>query len=81
MLDSLRDAITNLEQRMDLRFEGVDGRFDIVDRRLMTLDQKLDLRTDALDAKMSRQFLWLVGLQVTTLATIVAAVVAAGLPR
>jgi hypothetical protein len=31
---------------------------------------------DSLDSKVSRQFMWLVGIQVTTLAAIVAALVA-----
>ena len=37
-----------------------------VDERLAALDQKIDRRVDVLDAKMSRMFVWMVGLQVTT---------------
>lgn len=39
-----------------------------MDRRLDTLDR----RVNGLDEKMSRYFVWIVGVQVTTLAAIVA---------
>jgi hypothetical protein len=45
--------------------ERVDRRFEGVDRRI-----------DALDAKMSRQFMWLVGLHVMTLTAILGAFLA-----
>ena len=45
--------------------ERVDRRFEGVDRRI-----------DALDAKMSRQFMWLVGLHVMTLTAIIGALLA-----
>jgi uncharacterized coiled-coil protein SlyX len=72
-LADVREAVRSLEQRMDARFEAVDRRFDTVDRRI-----------DGLDEKVSRQFVWLVGLQVTTLVGTVgalAAIVAAFLTR
>lgn len=87
-LDGVRGAVASLEQRMDRRFEQLeqrmDRRFEDLDRRLDALDAKidqhigaLDRKTDqeigALDRKMSRQFTWLVGIQVTTLVAIVAA--------
>lgn len=82
-LDGVREAVVQLEQRMDRRFEGVDRRFEALDRRfealerrLDGLDQKLDQRTDALDQKISRQFVWLVGVQVTTLVALVGALLA-----
>jgi len=61
----LRDAVRSFEHRVDVRFEAVDRRFDAVDRRL-----------DSLDGKVSRQFVWLVGIQVTTLVAIVTALLA-----
>jgi uncharacterized coiled-coil protein SlyX len=79
-VDGIREALAALEQRMDRRFErvdrrfeGVDRRFDALDQRIDALDRKLDHRTAALDDKMSRQFTWVVGIQVTTLMAIVAA--------
>ena len=68
-LVDVREAVRNLEHRMDARFEGVDRRFESVDRRFDTLDRRID----AVDEKVSRQFVWLVGLQVTTLVAIVGA--------
>jgi uncharacterized coiled-coil protein SlyX len=86
MLDGIREAIVHLEQRMDRRFElleqrfaSIDQRFSAIDQRFTAVDQRfsaVDRRLDNLDAKMSRQFLWLVGIQVTTLVAIVAALVA-----
>ena len=68
-LADVREAVRNLEHRMDVRFEAVDRRFEAVDRRFDTVD----CRIDALDNKVSRQFVWLVGLQVTTLVAMVGA--------
>lgn len=65
-LDGVRGAVASLEQRMDRRFEQLEQRMD---RRFEDVDRRLD----ALDAKMSRQFTWLVGIQATTLVAIVAA--------
>lgn len=64
-LAELRDAIRHFEIRADSRFEAIDRRFDTVDRRI-----------DGLDEKVSRQFVWLVGIQVTTLVAIIWALLA-----
>jgi hypothetical protein len=76
----IRDAVRSLEHRMDSRFEAVDRRFesidrrfDVVDRRIDALDEKVTRQVESLDGKMSRQFMWLVGIQVTTLAAIIGA--------
>lgn len=86
MLDAIRGAIVSLEQRIDRRFEAVDARFAAIDARFASIDLRLDAidrrfegvdrRLDGLDTKMSRQFMWLVGLHVTTLLAIVAALLA-----
>lgn len=82
-LMAVRDAVRSLELRMDARFEGVDRRFEGIDRRFEAVDRRFDAidrrfdtvdrRIDGLDDKVSRQFVWLVGLQVTTLIAIVGA--------
>jgi chromosome segregation ATPase len=75
----IRDAIRSLEHRMDGRFEAVDRRFEAVDRRFEAVDRRfeaVDRSLSALDDKLSRQFMWLVGIQVTTLAAIVGALLA-----
>jgi len=75
----MRDAIRSLEHRLDTRCEGIDRRFEAVDRRFEAVDRRfesVDRRIDLLDEKVSRQFVWLVGLQVTTLVAIVGALLA-----
>ena len=64
-LVEVREAVRSLEHRMDARFESVDRRFDTVDRRI-----------DALEQKVSNHFVWLAGLQVTTLLAIIGALLA-----
>ena len=79
----IRDAVRSLEHRVDVRFEAVDrrfesleqrveARFEAVDRRFDTVDRRID----SLDEKVSRQFVWMVGIQVTTLIAIVGALLA-----
>ena len=75
-VDGIREALVSLERRNDARFDGVDRRLDGVERRFNVLDSKIDLVRDALDQKMSRHFLWLVGIEVTTLVAIVGALLA-----
>ena len=79
-VDGIRDALVSLERRVDARFDGlerrVDARLDGVERRFNVMDVKIDLTRDALDQKMSRHFLWLVGIQVTTLVAILGALLA-----
>ena len=71
-LMEVRDSVRHLELRMDARFEAVDRRFEAVDRRFDTLDRRID----GLDAKLSSHFIWLVGILVTTLVAMVAALLA-----
>lgn len=76
MLTGIRDAVADLGERMDRRFEAVDRRFESVDRRFEAVDRRFEAvehRLDTMDAKFSRYFLWMVGLQVTTLTAVVAA--------
>ena len=79
-VDGIRDALVHLEERMDRRFEGVDARFQSLDvrldgmeRRLDGLDTKMERRFAGIEDKLSRSFVWLVGIQVTTLAAMVTA--------
>jgi hypothetical protein len=54
--------MASLELRMDRRFEQVDRRFLQVEARL-----------DQLGADQSKNFRWLVGIQITTLVAVVGA--------
>ena len=83
MLEALRADIALLGARMDQRFEAVDERFGTIERRFEAIDRRFDAligdvdrRFDRLDAKMSRHFMWLAGILVTTLAAVTAAVLA-----
>jgi hypothetical protein len=58
---------TALEQRFDARFNAVDARFNTVDTRFTSLEEK-----------MSTQFLWIIGIQVTVLIAVVAAMLSRG---
>jgi len=72
----VREAVRMLEHRVDGRFEAMDRRFEAIERRFESVDRRFDTvdrRIDALDEKLSRYFVWLVGLQVTTLVAIVGA--------
>ena len=74
-----------LEHRFDLidhRFDLIDQRFDLIDQRFVQVDQRFaqvderfaELRSliTALDQKSDRRFIWLVGMQFTTLIAIIA---------
>jgi hypothetical protein len=80
-VNGIQETLSNMDARIDRRFEAVDRRFEAVEGRLNTLDQKIDRRFDALDEKMSRQFVWMIGIQVTTLLTVLGAVITAVLTR
>ena len=71
--ESIRDAMSSLERRMDARLEAfelrMDRRFEAIDRRFEAIDR----RFEAIDDKFSRYFVWMLGAQVTTLAAIVTA--------
>ena len=58
--DGLREAIVELGDRMDRRLESMEQRFD---RRFETVEQN-----------MSSQFRWIVGIQMTTLLAMIAAI-------
>ena len=79
-----------IDRRIDAIDRRIDGLDEKIDRRIDALDQKVDrfreelaaridgqtARIDRLDQKFSRHFLWLLGVQVTTLIAIVGALVA-----
>lgn len=48
---------------------------------MVHLEQRMDQRFDSMDAKMSRQFTWLIGLYITTLVGVIGALVAAIVAR
>ena len=65
MLEALRQSVDRLDQRFNALEMRLDQRFLAIDGRF-----------DALDAKMSRQFQFLVGIQVTMFVTLSGAMIA-----
>jgi hypothetical protein len=69
--------------QVELRFQHMESRFEHIDARFHALDQKLDLvrsklggrrgRIERLDEKVSRQFVWPVGIQIAVLLAVVGA--------
>ena len=67
----------DVDQKMDRRFEDVNQRFEDLDQKVgrlfLGLETKIDGVDSSLDAKVSRQFTWLVGIQVAVLVAVVGA--------
>jgi uncharacterized coiled-coil protein SlyX len=76
-LNGVDQRLVALEARVDQRFTAVDQRFTAVDQRFTDLEAGLKHSFTALDEKMSRQFQWVVGIQVTILLAITATTLSA----
>lgn len=77
-----------LEANLEARFQHLEARFGRLEARLDASDEKwageiasLGRRVDRLDERLSRQFVWLVGSQMTMLLAIVAALTTAFFAR
>ena len=77
-IHGLREAIVELGNRMDRRFEAIDRRFEALelrfDQRLESMEQRFDRRFETMEQNTSRQFRWIVGIQLTTLIAMVGAI-------
>ena len=69
----LGDAVVQFTHRLDGLDRKIDRFREELAGRLDAVEQKLTGRIDGLDQKLSRQFLWLVGLQVTVLLAVIGA--------
>ena len=67
----VRYSVRHLEHRLEVRFDALEQRMDA---RLASTER----RVDSLEDKVSRQFIWTVGVQVTTFVAIVAALLSRG---
>jgi uncharacterized protein (DUF3084 family) len=66
--------------QVDARFAQVDARFAQVDARFAQVDARflqVEARLDQLGGEMSKNFRWIVGIQITTLITVVATLLGA----
>ena len=70
--DGLHEAISELGNRMERRFEAVDRRFEAIDRRFEAVDR----RFEGIERNMSGQFRWIIGIQMTTLIAMIGAIAA-----
>jgi uncharacterized coiled-coil protein SlyX len=66
---AIRQDIADLGRRMEQRFAANDQRFAAIDQHFASIDQ----RFASLEQKMSTQFFWLLGAQMTTTLAIIAA--------
>ena len=73
-IDGLREAIVEGFKAMERRFEAMDRRFEDMDRRFEAMGQRFDRRLEVVDENMSRQFRWIVGIQITTLLAMIGAI-------
>lgn len=73
VIDSVQQGIADLKER----FNTVDQRFIGIDQRLATFDQ----RFLSIEERMSRQFYWILGVQMTTFVATIATILAAMLSR
>jgi hypothetical protein len=63
---SIDSRFQALETRLDTRFQGIDSRLD-------GLEATMDARFHSMDDKISRHFVWMVGIQVSSLIAMITA--------
>ena len=80
-VEVLRTLVVQLDAKVDRRIDALDGRFEAIDRRFEAVDRRfeavdqrfLDLgrQIAALDQKLSRQFLWTMGVLMTMFVSVI----------
>ena len=73
-IDGLDGRFEARFEAIDRRFEAIERRFEAVDRRFEDVDRRfgsIEAQIAALDRKMSRQFLWLMGVLTTVLVSVI----------
>ena len=69
----VREMVLHLDQKLDLRLEAIDRRLDGIDQRMDRRQEAMDLKLTRLDDKVSRQFLWILGVQIAVLVAVIGA--------
>lgn len=72
------EAHARFETRVDGAFARLDNRITSLETRMDARFTQLDGRIDRIDDKLSRLFVWVVGMQMTTLIAVVGALLARG---
>ena len=75
-IDRRFEAIDRCFEAIEHRFEVMDQRFEAIEQRFDRMEQSVDKRLDRLDQQMSRQFFWVVGIQITTVLAMTGAIAA-----
>lgn len=75
-IDQRFESVDQRFEAVDQRFEAVDRRFEAMERRFDRMEQGFEQRLDRLDQQMSRQFFWVVGIQITTVLAMTGAIAA-----
>jgi hypothetical protein len=60
--EQISHRLNSMEQRMERGFAAIDQRFAAADLRFTTSDQTVSQRFTAIEQKIDKQFLWVVGL-------------------
>jgi chromosome segregation ATPase len=73
-VDRRIDGLDGRFEAIDRRFEAVDRRFDAIDQRFAAIDRRfhdLEGLIASLDQKLSRQFLWTMGVLTTVFVSVI----------
>ena len=77
----VEERVAHLEghvNELSQRLSSIEGAVRHLEQRMDARFEAADRRFDALDGRMSRQFMWLVGIQITTLVAVVVALISRG---
>jgi hypothetical protein len=66
-IDRFREELAGRIDGLSHRIDGLDLKVDRFREELAGRVDRVDVRLDSMDHKISRQFLWLVGVQITVL--------------
>jgi len=72
-IDGLSSRIDALDQKVDRFRTELSARIDALSARVDALSARMDRRFDVVDEKMSRHFIWLVGIQVAVMLSVIGA--------
>jgi uncharacterized coiled-coil protein SlyX len=85
-IDRVDARVNHLETRMDQRFDAVDRRFEGLESRMAAFEHRVDTRFAGIDQRfmslestISRQFYWIVGIQMTVGTAVIAAILGVAL--
>jgi len=73
--EELARRIDALDAKVDRFRDELSVRIDALDAKVDRFREELSARIDALDRKTSRQFTWIVGIQVTMLITLLGSLI------